>query len=151
MRLRLALILPFSFFVGAIFSANASELDLAAYRGKVVYLDFWASWCNPCRQSFPWMNQLQSAYRNAGLVVIGVNVDRERDLAQDFLHKIPAEFDIVYDPEGEIARHFDFKDMPTAILIDRSGHTRYVHAGFFPEKRGEYLAHIRALLNDKTF
>src|SRR3974390_660250 len=149
LRLRLVLFLPFAFFMSALFSANANELDLAAYRGKVIYLDFWASWCNPCRQSFPWMNNLKNAYRDNGLVVIGVNVDHDRDLADGFLHKVSADFDIVFDPEGKIARRFDFRDMPTAILIDRSGRVRYVHAGFFPEKQGEYLAHIRTLLSDK--
>jgi len=131
-------------------AAHAEDLDLAAYRGKVVYLDFWASWCNPCRQSFPWMNEIQGTYAKANLVVIGVNVDHERDLADDFLKHSPADFKIVYDPDGTIARRFDFRDMPTAVLIDRDGRVRYVHAGFFPEKRGEYLGHVLELLNSKA-
>ena len=150
MKLRYAFLLPIMFFAAAVFSANAAPLNLADYKGKVVYLDFWASWCNPCRQSFPWMNDLQDSYRKSGLVVIGVNVDHDRDLAQGFLRKSPAEFDILYDPEGQIARQFEFRDMPTSVLIDRSGHVRYVHAGFFPEKRNEYLAHVQTLLSEKA-
>jgi thiol-disulfide isomerase/thioredoxin len=131
-------------------NSRGDTLDLGAYKGKVVYLDFWASWCNPCRQSFPWMNELQNTYRGKGLVVIGVNVDHDRGLADSFLSKMPADFDIVYDPEGAIARRFEFKDMPTSVLIDRDGRVRYVHAGFFPEKRSEYLAHVQVLLGNKA-
>lgn len=150
MKLRFVLLLPILFLTGALAPAFADGINLAAYKGKVVYLDFWASWCNPCRQSFPWMNDLQNTYRGKGLVVIGVNVDHDRELADGFLHKSPADFDIVYDPDGAIARRFEFKDMPTSVLIDRDGRVRYVHAGFFPEKRTEYLAHVQALLAGKA-
>ena len=150
MRLRLLPVLAFLSFAWAVGVAYADPLDLSLYKGKVVYLDFWASWCNPCRQSFPWMNELQNTYRGDGLVVIGINVDHDRQLAEGFLHKTPAEFDILYDPDGAIARRFEFKDMPTSVLIDRDGRVRYVHAGFFPKKRSEYLAHVQALLGNKA-
>ena len=129
--------------------AQADGLDLGAYKGKVVYLDFWASWCNPCRQSFPWMNQLQELYAPKGLVVIAVNVDHDRDLADEFLQSNNAQFKIVYDQGGAIAEKYDFKDMPTSILIGRDGKIRYVHNGFYPDKEGLYDAHINALLNEK--
>ncbi len=130
--------------------ANAAGLDLAPYKGKVVYLDFWASWCNPCRESFPWMNGLQETLASKGFVVIAVNVDHDRALADRFLQQNPAQFKIVYDSEGAIAEQYDFKDMPTSILIGRDGKVRYVHAGFFPEKKRTYLAHINELLNEKA-
>jgi len=129
--------------------ALADGLDLGAYKGKVVYLDFWASWCNPCRQSFPWMNQLQEMYGSKGLVVIAVNVDHERDLADEFLQNNKAQFKIVYDQNGAIAEKYDFKDMPTSILIGRDGKIRYVHNGFYPNQEGLYDTHINALLNEK--
>src|SRR3974390_1288475 len=113
LRLRLVLFLPFAFFMSALFSANANELDLAAYKGKVIYLDFWASWCNPCRESFPWLNELQQEYGGKGLVVIGVNVDHDKKLADQFLERYGAQFKVLYDPKGEIAEKYDFKDMPT--------------------------------------
>ena len=133
----------------AIPSAYAESLDLSAYKGKVVYLDFWASWCTPCRLSFPWMNELQQMYGREGLVVIGVNVDHDRALADQFLQSSPSQFKIVYDPNGTIATKYNFKDMPTSILIGRDGKIHYTHAGFFPNREGSYLSDLKALLDQK--
>ncbi len=131
-------------------SAPAQVLDLSEYRGKVVYLDFWASWCAPCLQSFPWMNDIQRIYAGEGLVVLAVNVDHDGQLAQRFLsNKLPV-FKIIYDPEGQIARQYGLKDMPTSILIGRDGKTRYVHSGFYVDRKTQYLSHVRELLDDKT-
>jgi thiol-disulfide isomerase/thioredoxin len=130
--------------------ARADGLDLSAYRGKVVYLDFWASWCTPCRLSFPWMNDLQQSYEHSGLVVIGVNVDHDRALADEFLHSSSPAFKIVYDPNGDIAGKYDFKDMPTSVLIGRDGRVHFTHNGFFPAREGSYLADITSLLNQKA-
>ena len=129
-------------------AARADELDLSAYRGKVVYLDFWASWCVPCRLSFPWMNQLQQLYGPKGLAVVAVDVDRDRALGEEFLKQVPAAFRVVYDPSGHIARAYDFREMPTSVLIGRDGKPHFVHDGFFPDKEGEYLAHLNTLLAD---
>ena len=130
--------------------AGAAGLNLAAYKGKVVYLDFWASWCNPCRQSFPWMNDLQQTYGPQGLVVIAVNVDHERDAAQQFLQRYGAQFKIVYDPDGHIASTYNFRDMPTSYLIGRDGTVHYVHAGFYPDKEGSYVSDLQTLLDEKA-
>lgn len=131
-------------------SARADDLDLSAYKGKVVYLDFWASWCAPCRVSFPWMNEIQQTYGNRGLVVIGVNVDRDRGPADEFLKANYPQFKIVYDPNGKIAGKYDFKDMPTSFLIGRDGKIRYTHNGFLLNQNGKYIADINALLNEKA-
>ena len=131
-------------------ATQAAGLDLAPYKGKVVYLDFWASWCAPCRQSFPWMNQLQQAYGPKGFVVIAVNVDHERALADEFLRQTQPNFKIVYDANGEIATTYSFKDMPTSVLIDRDGKVRFVHQGFFPEKEDLYASHINSLINERV-
>lgn len=130
--------------------AQAEGLDLSAYRGKVVYLDFWASWCAPCRLSFPWMNDVQQSYAREGLVVIGVNVDHDRALADAFLRSSSPAFKIVYDPNGDIAGKYDFRDMPTSVLIGRDGRVHFTHDGFFPAKEGSYVADIAALLNQKA-
>jgi len=136
--------------VMAVGPARADGLDLSAYKGKVVYLDFWASWCTPCRLSFPWMNQVQEIYGREGLVVIAVNVDHDRELADEFLQANGAQFKIVYDPSGAIADQYNFKDMPTSVLIGRDGKIRAVHNGFYPNREGSYAANINALLNEKA-
>jgi cytochrome c biogenesis protein CcmG/thiol:disulfide interchange protein DsbE len=126
--------------------AHAEGLDLAAYRGKVVYLDFWASWCTPCRRSFPWLDDLVSQYGKRDLVVIGVNLDQSNELAAKFLNDTPADFPIVYDPHGAIATAFHIKGMPSAVIIDRSGRVRFKHVGFSDNRKDEYEAQVQELL-----
>ena len=107
-----------------------ASLDLAAYRGRVVYLDFWASWCAPCRASFPFMDTLQREERARGLVVIAVNVDTERRLATEFLTETPVDFGIVFDPAGKLAEEWKLAGMPTTVLIGRDGKPRSQRVGF---------------------
>ncbi len=128
--------------------AGATELDLQAYRGKVVYLDFWASWCAPCRESFPWLDQLERQFGAQNLVVIGVNVDHDRDSAERFLNQNFASFPIVYDPLGTIATAYKVKGMPSAVLIDRAGQVRFEHIGFSSKKTSEYEDQLQTLLNE---
>jgi cytochrome c biogenesis protein CcmG, thiol:disulfide interchange protein DsbE len=111
-------------------AVGEAGIDLAAYRGKVVYLDFWASWCVPCRQSFPWMNAMQREYGKDGFVVVAVNMDQVRTDADAFLKKYPAEFTVHFDPAGRLAQTFKVRGMPTSALLDRSGKTLFVHEGF---------------------
>lgn len=121
---------------------------LDALRGKVVLLDFWASWCSPCLQSFPWMNELQQRHGDEGLVVVAVNLDQDRSLADAFLAKRPAGFRIEYDAAGVVAREFDVQAMPTSFLIDRDGNVRLRHAGFKQKQREEREAEIVKLLEE---
>ena len=125
-------------------------LDLAAFRGKVVYLDFWASWCQPCRQSFPFMDALEREYGTEGLVVIAVNVDTERRLAAEFLAEHPVSFRIVYDPAGKLAEEWKLEGMPTTVLIGRDGQARSRQVGFRQvDQETLRIAAIR-LLAEKT-
>ena len=126
----------------------ASTLDLTAYRGKVVYVDFWASWCGPCRQSFPWLDELVRRYGDKNLVVIGVNVDQDRAKADRFLDEVHADFPILYDPHGEIATLYKVTGMPSAVIIDRAGQLRFQHSGFSVKKRDEYEDQIQGLVNE---
>jgi thiol-disulfide isomerase/thioredoxin len=130
--------------------AIAGGLDLSTYRGKVVYVDFWASWCTPCRESFPWLSGMAQQYRTRNFVVIAVNVDHEHQLAQQFLNNTPANFPVIYDPHGDIAASYKIVGMPSAVLIDRSGRVRFRHDGFSLKKRDEYEAHVRTLLAEPT-
>ena len=126
--------------------APAHSLDLADYRGKVVIVDFWASWCVPCRQSFPWLNAMYDEYTDDGLVILGVNTDVDADEAQQFLEEIPAKFEIVYDPEGELAREFGVVAMPSNYVFGRDGELDMRHLGFLRSRRDEYEAVIQRLI-----
>lgn len=103
---------------------------LSDYKGKLVYLDFWASWCIPCRKSFPWMNKIHEKFQKQGLEVIAVNLDKDSQLVSQFLKKYPALFKIAYDSSGNTAEQFHVKGMPTSFLISRDGKLLSVHMGF---------------------
>lgn len=127
--------------------AGASgAVKLSNYRGKLVYLDFWASWCGPCRQSFPWMNEMQAKYGAQGLQIVGVNVDAKEKDARDFLVEMPASFAIAFDPRGETPRTYRIKGMPTSVLIDAEGKVIFEHAGFNANDKAEVENRIKAAL-----
>jgi thiol-disulfide isomerase/thioredoxin len=126
------------------------SLDLSEYHGKVVLLDFWASWCVPCRRSFPWMNEMQEKYGESGLVIIGVNMDAEPDAAQAFLDTYPAEFKIVYAPDGVMAREFGVRAMPSSFVIGRDGEVVTRHLGFKVKKQNEYETDLVGALRTRT-
>ena len=134
--------------VGVATNVRASDFDLNQYRGKVVYLDFWASWCGPCRESFPWMSDLVREYSSKQLIVIGVNVDQDRMRAERFLNETPANFAILYDPRGDLATTYKVAGMPSAVLIDREGHIRFSHTGFSAKNKELYEEQLRTLLNE---
>lgn len=125
------------------------ELELSDYRGKVVVLDFWASWCVPCRRSFPWLNSMHDKYASDGLVIIGVNVDQEPASAAKFLQEFPASFQISYDTNGILAKKFDVQGMPSSFVIGRNGKTRARHLGFKVRRQNEYEAAIVAALQQE--
>ena len=106
------------------------QVTLQDYRGKVVYLDFWASWCVPCRHSFPWMNAMQKNYGTKGLEVVTINMDKKRALADKFLKKYPANFTVAFDPEGKSAENYGVMGMPSSYIINRKGEIVYSHVGF---------------------
>jgi len=124
----------------------ADELDLKQYYGQVVYVDFWASWCIPCKKSFPWMNELQRKYKDQGLKIIAINVDENSDDANKFLEKTPAEFDILRDPQGKLATQYKLVGMPTSLLFDTEGKLVSRHVGFKKSNIESYESKIEALL-----
>jgi thiol-disulfide isomerase/thioredoxin len=128
---------------------DLAALDLATYRGQVVYLDFWASWCEPCRSSFPFMDTLQRRYGSQGLVVIAVNVDTERRLATSFLTETPVGFKIVYDPAGKLAEEWQLQGMPTTVLIGRDGKPLPQHVGFRKLDQAPLEATVVRLLSEE--
>ncbi|HVC00855.1 MAG TPA: TlpA disulfide reductase family protein [Steroidobacteraceae bacterium] len=127
----------------------ATPLHLAAYRGRVVYLDFWASWCGPCKQSFPWMESMSDTYAHRGLVIVAVDLDRHKGAAARFLGEFHPDFQILYDPRGSLAERFKVEGMPTSLVIDRDGKLRYRHIGFVPADADRYESQVKRLLAEK--
>ncbi len=125
---------------------DIKQLDLKNYQGKVVYLDFWASWCKPCQKSFPWMNGLLRKYPEDSFTVVTINLDAESEAMFHFLDMVPAEFDIYHDPSGRIAEQFEVEGMPTSYLIDASGKMVKKHIGFYTKKVEKYESEIEELL-----
>jgi cytochrome c biogenesis protein CcmG, thiol:disulfide interchange protein DsbE len=118
-----------------------SEVSLADYRGKFVYVDFWASWCVPCRKSFPWMNQLQQKFGDQ-LAVVAVNVDAQRADAERFLASVPASFTVAYDPAGKTPGAYGIKGMPSSVLVGPDGKVVFEHAGFREDTAAKLEARI---------
>jgi len=127
---------------------DTGNITLEDMRGQVVYVDFWASWCAPCRKSFPWLNEMQAKYGSHGLTIIGVNVDKDKNLAENFLKKTPARFKMVYDPEGNLATKYKLVGMPSAYLIDKNGKIQHSHIGFRESKKLSYEESIQHLLEN---
>lgn len=130
-------------------TASPPPLDLAHYRGRVVVVDFWASWCKPCRQSIPWLNEMRARYGEQGLVIIGVNVDAERADADRFLRDIPADFDVLYDAQGVLAQQFGVQAMPSSFVFDREGKLIHTHFGFRESRSAQHETEIQTLLTRK--
>lgn len=116
----------------------------------IIYVDFWASWCVPCRKSFPWMNAMHQKYKEQGLHIVAVNVDSDPSLAQAFLKKIPAAFPIVYDPKGALAEAFQLTGMPSSYILNARGEVLSAHKGFFLNKTETYEQELKSLLVQKT-
>lgn len=133
------------------FGSASETFNLSDYQGKVVILDFWASWCVPCRRSFPWMNEMQNKYGDDGLVIVAVNLDSEVSDAEAFLERYPADYSIYYDHERQLARQYGVEAMPSSFLIDREGTVVARHLGFKSADTDEYEAEIVALLGSKGF
>ena len=125
-----------------------TELDLKQYQNKVVYIDFWASWCGPCRESFPWINAMQEKYKDKGLVIIGVNLDAEPEAAKLFLKQTPAKFKLFSNPSGSLAEKYQVIGMPSSFVIDGNGEVRHRHVGFKKSKTDEYEKSIVSLLKE---
>lgn len=123
---------------------------LSELKGKVVYLDFWASWCGPCKQSFPWMNEMQRKYGARGLQVVAINLDAKRADADQFLAQNPSSVALAFDSKGESAKRIGVKGMPTSLLIGPDGKVLMVHLGFRAEDRADLEARLVAALGGKA-
>ena len=129
-------------------SSLGKPVALSELKGQVVLINFWASWCGPCRQEMPILDQLYRSYQPAGFTLIGVNVEPNAADAEKFLKGTPVSFPILFDPTSAVSMLYQVSGMPSTVIIDRTGKIRYVHHGYKPGDEGEYLDQIRALTQE---
>jgi peroxiredoxin len=129
-------------------SATGENIRLSEYRGQVVLLNFWASWCGPCRQEMPKLDDLHQKYESLGFTVFGVNVEQDRKMADKILKDIPVTFPVLFDDENGVSDQYDVDAMPLTLLIDRDGEIRYMHRGYQPGYEDEYEKQIRTLIKE---
>ena len=128
--------------------ANDS-VQLRDHRGKVVYLDFWSSWCAPCRRAMPYLDELRSRFSREDFEVVGINVDPSIEDARRFLEQVPVSYPVASDPEGRIADRFGIAALPALVVIDRSGTVRATLRGGAVEERGELRAKLTSLIGER--
>lgn len=124
------------------------NLRLADLRGTAVMINFWASWCGPCRQELPILNNLYKQYKDMGFVILGVNIDNDPALADKLLKDIKLDFPVLLDPENKIAESYKVDTMPSSVFIDRNGNARMLHRGYEPGREKQYEDMIRKLVRE---
>jgi peroxiredoxin len=130
----------------ALKSRTGENLKLSEFRGDVVMINFWASWCGPCRQEMPLLDTLYKRYSQLGFTLLGVNVEEDSKAAEVMLKDVPVSFHVLFDNQNKVSKLYDVNAMPTTIIIDRDGKVRHVHKGFQPGYELEYEKQIKALI-----
>ena len=123
-------------------------LSLAEHHGQVVMINFWATWCGPCREEMPHLEALYQRYGSLGFTLLGVNVEEDSENASAWLEETPVSFPILFDSENIVTELYDVVAMPSTVLIDREGKLRFVHHGYQTGYEDEYQAQIRALIRE---
>ncbi|HEV3182315.1 MAG TPA: TlpA disulfide reductase family protein [Steroidobacteraceae bacterium] len=127
---------------------SGQDVSLAQYRGQVVMINFWASWCGPCRQEMPLLESIYRKYNKMGFTLLGVNVEPNSNTANEWLRATPVSFPILYDRDSKVSKLYDVGGMPCTVIIDRSGKLRVLHRGYKPGDENEYLDSIRSLIRE---
>jgi thiol-disulfide isomerase/thioredoxin len=129
-------------------SRAGQDVSLAQYKGQVVMINFWASWCGPCRQEMPLLESIYKKYNRMGFTLLGVNVEPDSNAANEWLKATPVSFPILYDKDSKVSKLYDVAGMPSTVIIDRNGVLRVLHRGYKPGDENEYLDSIRALIRE---
>jgi peroxiredoxin len=129
-------------------SYTGENLRLSEYRGDVVLINFWASWCGPCRQEMPALSELHDKYHALGFTVLGVNVESDSGKARKLLQELPVSFPVVFDDDSVVSKQYDVVAMPSTVLVDRDGNMRYLHKGYKPGLEDVYQQQVRDLIRE---
>jgi len=129
-------------------SSTGENLRLSEYRGDVVMINFWATWCGPCRQEMPLLEEIYQRYNKLGFTLLGVNVEEHSNDADRFLAETPVSFPILFDPSNEVSKQYGVSAMPSTVIVDREGNVRFLHHGYQPGYENEYQNQIRELVRE---
>ena len=129
-------------------SSTGENMRLSEHRGDVVMINFWATWCGPCRQEMPLLDDLYARYGRVGFSLLGVNIDDDARRAMQMIDELGVNFPVLFDDTKEVSRLYQVEAMPVTVLVDRSGTVRHVHHGYKPGYEEKYLTEIRSLLRE---
>jgi len=129
-------------------SRGGGDVSLTQYHGQVVMINFWASWCGPCRTEMPLLDSIYRKYNKLGFTLLGVNVEPDSKAAEDWLKQTPVTFPILFDRDSKVSKLYQVGGMPSTVIIDRTGKVRWLHKGFTPGAENEYMDQIRALVRE---
>ncbi len=132
----------------ALKSSSGENLRLSEYRGDVVMINFWATWCGPCRQEMPLLDELYTRYQRVGFNLLGVNIDDDSRRAMKMIDELGVNFPVLFDARKEVSKLYEVDAMPVTVLVDREGTVRHVHHGYKPGYEEKYLDQIRSLLRE---
>ncbi|MCL4791159.1 MAG: TlpA family protein disulfide reductase [Gammaproteobacteria bacterium] len=131
-------------------SRGGQSVSLSALRGQVVLINFWATWCGPCRKEMPLLEQIQKKYAPLGFVMLGINVEEDTTHMEAFLGDVPVTFPVLLDPANRVSKLYDVAAMPSTVIVDRKGNIRYIHQGYQPGDESRYQDVIRQLIRERT-
>ena len=129
-------------------SRGGATIDLTQYKGQVVMINFWASWCVPCRQEMPLLESIYKKYKPLGFTLIGVNVEPDQKEAENFLKQTPVSFPVLFDAKSKVSGLYNVQVMPTTVFIDRKGNVRLVHQSYQAGAENLYMDQIRTLIRE---
>jgi peroxiredoxin len=127
---------------------TGQQIALSKYKGQVVMVNFWATWCGPCQQEMPLLDQMYKKYKPAGFTLIGVNVDKDAPPVKALLERKPVSFQVLLDPTNSVSKTYHVDEMPSSVIVDRKGQIRFIHRGYKPGDENEYQDRIRQLIRE---